>query len=154
MKKLLLLTIVLGFISCNSEVDYSPREINWDRDICANCLMGIAEQDYTVQAINQYEKVIWFDDLGCLVEYMKHDDWKKFKGDGEVKIWIADCETGQWIDALSAWYRFGDRTPMGFGYGALAHKKEGTFSFNETVKRINAGKTRREEFLKKNKVTN
>ncbi len=150
-KTILILTILIAY-ACNTEVDQSAKEINYDRDICVNCLMGLAEQEYTAQAINEYGEVIWFDDIGCLVEYAKTDNWKKWGGEN-AKAWIGNCETGKWIDAYSAFYRFGDRTPMGYGYGALKENLGDTlFDYKTTVKRIEAGKTMREEFIKEKKM--
>lgn len=147
MKKLLIFPVLLLMFSCNNEVDQSAREINWDRDICVNCLMGMADQKYSVQSVNIHEQVIWFDDLGCLIEYMKSPDWKKFGGESAVS-WIGDCETGEWIEVEKAWYRFGDRTPMGYGYGALKNKADSTYDYKTTVNRINDGITMREDFIK------
>jgi len=149
-KKIVLLMVVLGF-ACSSEPDQSPREINWDRDVCATCLMGITDQKYSAQAINKYEDVVWFDDIGCLVEYMKSDDWKRFNGE-TAKIWVGDYETGEWIDATKAWYRFGVHTPMGYGYGALKEKHDSTYDFQTMIKRIDEGITMREDFIKKHKM--
>ena len=151
MKKLFLIPILLITISCSNQADQSPRKINWDRDVCANCLMGMADQNYSVQSINQYGDVIWFDDLGCLVEYMKSPDWERFDGKSAVS-WVGNCETGEWIKVEDAWYRFGDRTPMGYGYGALSSKSDSTFDYNTTVNRIEAGKTMREAFIKEKKM--
>ena len=151
MKKLLILPVLLLAFACNHEADQSPREINWDRDICVNCLMGMAEKEYSVQSINQHEEVIWFDDLGCLIEYMKSPDWERFEGETAVS-WIGDCETGEWIEVEKAWYRYGDRTPMGYGYGALKNKADSTYDFNTTVQRINDGLTKREAFIQEKKL--
>lgn len=152
MKKCIAVILIGMLAACAGDADYSPREINWDRDVCINCLMGLAEQEYSAQAINSRSKVIWFDDIGCLVEYMKTDDWKRFKGDGEVKMYVGDCENGGWIDVEKAWFRFGDRTPMGYGYGALSTKEENTWNFEATAKRIGQGFTKREEFLKNKRM--
>jgi nitrous oxide reductase accessory protein NosL len=151
MKKILAIVLMFTAFACNQTVDQSPREINWDRDICVNCLMGLADQKYSVQAINEYEDVIWFDDLGCLIQYMDTEDWKKFGGN-KAKIWIGDCETGEWLDATKAWYRYGDRTPMGYGYGALKEKGDSTYSFETVVQRIHDGITMREAFIKDKKL--
>ncbi|NOX46342.1 MAG: hypothetical protein GXO89_05125 [Chlorobi bacterium] len=148
MKKTIIVIAVLSFFACNQETDYSPREVNYDRDICAKCLMGIADKGYAVQSISQWGEVVWFDDLGCYVNYFEGDDWNRFAGDGTVKSWIGNCETGEWIELGKAWFRFGDRTPMGYGYGALdTNVGDLLFDFNTTVKRIKDGKTKRKEFM-------
>ena len=147
MKKIIAISILFVAFACSHTVDQSPREINWDRDICVNCLMGMADQKYSVQSINMYGEVLWYDDLGCLIEYMGSDDWAKYEGENAIS-WIGDCETGEWIDVEKAWYRYGDRTPMGYGYGALKNKGDSTYSFETTVKRIHDGLTMREAFIK------
>ena len=151
MKKLIVVFIVALYLGCASKVDYTPHKVNYERDVCVQCLMGIAEQKYAVQAINNFGEIVWFDDVGCLIEYMKSDDWKKFKGE-KVKVWISEADTGEWIDAFSAYYRYGDKTPMGYGYGALKEKKGEVYTFDELVKRVEAGKTSRESFIKEHKM--
>jgi len=148
MKNVLILIATIFIFSCNSRVDMTPRKVNFDRDVCKTCLMGIAEKNYAVQAINPRGKVLWFDDIGCFIEYQKDPNWKKFIADGTPKVWIADADSGEWIDIYKAYYRFGDRTPMGYGYGALKDKKDGYFDYKNTVKRIKQGKTKRDEFKK------
>ncbi len=153
MKKIIVVLAVFALFSCNREVDYSPREINWDRDICVLCLMGLAEKEYSVQSINQWGEVIWFDDLGCYIYFDGSDDWKRFAGDGEVKSWIGHCETGEWIEVEKAFYRYGDRTPMGYGYGALdINLGDSLYDYNTTVKRIKDGETMRKAFLEEKKM--
>ena len=155
MKKLLVLltlTATVFAISCKHEPDFSPRTINYDRDICAQCLMGIADSLWAVQAINSQEDVLWFDDIGCLVEYMKTPNWQKFTGHAKVKIWVGNTEGGGWTDAQKAYYNFGKHTPMGYGYSAVTHPDDSTYTFKQVVKRIENGKTMREQFLKEHKM--
>ncbi len=153
MRKIIIIAAVFALFSCNQGTDYNPREVNYDRDICVKCLMGIAEKNYSVQSINQWGEVIWFDDLGCYIYYFEGDDWKRFAGDGVVKSWIGNCETGEWIELEKAWFRFGDRTPMGYGYGALStNVGDSLYDFNTTVKKIKDGETMRKEFLEQKKM--
>jgi copper chaperone NosL len=155
MKKyaLVLSLLLITLSGCQKKVDFSPRNINYDRDVCHTCKMGLADPKYDVQAINHYGEVRWYDDLGCLVEDMREGDFNQWKGQA-YKIWIGDADTGNWIDAEKAWYRFGDRTPMGYGYGAVKNKTDkAIFDFNTVVKRINEGKTKRAEFIKAKKMS-
>ncbi len=48
--------------------------------------MGMADQKYSVQSINTYGDVLWYDDLGCLIQYMGTDDWKKYDVDGNYVV--------------------------------------------------------------------
>lgn len=148
---LLLAALLLIASACTRTVDQSPREINFDRDICVNCLMGLADQKFSAQSINQRNEVIWYDDLGCLVEYMNSPDWAKYGGD-EAVSYIGDAENGGWIRVEEAWYLYGIDTPMGYGYAAYKDFREGAFDFETTVERIENGITMREDFLKKKKM--
>ena len=156
MKNLLLLFVLVILSSCNSEVDYSPRDINFDRDACAVCKMGLTDQRYNVQAINKYGEVRWYDDIGCLAEDIRGEGWKKWDGETAV-IWIGDASKGNepsnWIDAKKAYYNYGSDTPMGYGYSAFKIKPEGEiFDYSTTLQRIDDGKTMREQFLKDKKM--
>lgn len=148
---LLLVAFLLIASACTRKVDQSPREINFDRDICVNCLMGLADQKFSAQSINQRNEVIWYDDLGCLVGYMNSPDWEKYGG-SEAVSYIADAETGEWIRVEDAWYVYGVDTPMGYGYAAYKDNREGALDFETTMNRIEEGTTMREDFLKKKKM--
>ncbi|MEN8139204.1 MAG: nitrous oxide reductase accessory protein NosL [Bacteroidota bacterium] len=154
MKKISFVIVLIGFMtSCKQQTDFKPRDINFDRDVCHICLMGLTDQRYNAQSINEYGEVHWYDDIGCLVEEMRDSStWNQWKGD-KVKFWIGDAGKGNdpsnWIDAESAYYDFGKHTPMGYGYSAYAEKPDADsiFTFNEVIQRINEGKTMREGFI-------
>lgn len=154
MRKLtILFTFLILFSSCKRNVTYEARDINFDRDVCYICLMGLTDQRYNAQSINQYGEVHWYDDIGCLAEEMRDTiTWKQWKGD-KVKFWIGDASKGNdpsnWIDAETAFYDYGKHTPMGYGYSAYSDKPnaESVFTFEQVLKRINAGETMRESFI-------
>ncbi len=148
---LIVLPIVLSLFGCARNIDQSPREINFDRDICVLCLMGLADQKYSAQSINTYGDVVWYDDLGCLIFYMESPDWEKFEGD-EAVSYIADSQTGEWLRVEEAWYTYGDHTPMGYGYAAHKNKPDEAFDYATTRQRIIDGITMREDFLKEKKM--
>lgn len=152
------LILLILFISCNKEVNFNPQAINFDRDACHVCKMGLTDQRFNVQAINAYGEVWFYDDLGCLAEEMRDtNQWNKWKGD-KVKFWIGDYNKGNlkdnWIDAETAFYTYGIHTPMDYGYVAHSTKptKEIAYSFKETLIRINQGKTKRENYIQENKL--
>jgi copper chaperone NosL len=146
------LTVTLIF-ACAQKTDFSPRSINFDRDVCYVCKMGLTDQRYNAQAINQWGEVHWYDDIGCLVEEMNGDEWDKWCGE-EVHFWIGDVSKGNvkdnWIDAQKAFYDYGKHTPMGYGYSAYAEQPddEEVYTFEQVIKRINRGETMREDYLK------
>ena len=154
MKKIILIITgtLLLFISCNKEVVFEPQAINFDRDNCFVCLMGLTDQRYNAQAMNEFGEVHMYDDIGCLAEEMRStEEWTKWKGN-KVRFWIGDASKGNdpsnWIDAETAFYDYGKHTPMGYGYSAFLVKPTGkTYSFRETLQRINEGKTMREAYI-------
>jgi len=152
MKKILFVFLILFAFACKQENNFTPREINFDRDICALCLMGLAEQEYSVQLINKWGKVVWFDDIGCYVNYVGSEDWKRFVGDGEYQAWIGNCETGEWLDVNKAYYRYGDHTPMGYGYGAIPTAQDSAYDYATMAQRIKDGKSMRDQFMKMHKM--
>jgi len=155
MKKIVLLTlfIALTLTSCHKDVDFSPRKINFERDVCHVCKMGLDNPKYNLQAINENGQVRWYDDIGCFAEDLRDQDFNTWKGK-KYKIWIGDADTGKWIDAEKAWYRFGDRTPMGYGYGAVKEKSDSAkYDFKTSIQRIDEGKTKRADFIKAKKMS-
>ncbi|MCK9292046.1 MAG: hypothetical protein WCR58_01180 [Bacteroidales bacterium] len=157
MKRLILLlliipvTLLTSLLSCQRNIDQSPREINFDRDICVLCLMGLADQKYSAQSINSMGEVLWYDDLGCLIFYMDSPDWEKYDH-GNTVSYIADSQTGEWLRVEEAWYTYGDHTPMGYGYAAHKHKSDSAFDYATTRQRILDGITMREDFIKDKKM--
>ena len=161
MKKTILFLFVslLMVLSCSQKVNFKPRAINFDRDDCHVCRMGLTDQRYNVQAINEFGEVRWYDDIGCLAEDMRNtDSWNQWKG-SKVQFWIGDASKentpDNWIDARKAFYDYGKKeTPMGYGYAAYAQKPavDSVFTFEEVLERIDSGKTMREAFIKKKKM--
>lgn len=143
--------LLLASHACTRRVDQSPREINFDRNTCALCLMGLADPKYSAQSINTRGDVVWFDDLGCLIFWIEKPDWEKFEGENAVS-YIADSETGEWLKVEEAWYTYGKQTPMGYGYSAIRNRVDSAIDYATTVQRIKDGITMREEFLKKKKM--
>ncbi len=157
-KSLYLFGILLILSACNKQTDFSPRAINFDRDACYVCRMGLTDQRFNVQAINEFGEVRWYDDIGCLAEDLRDTaQWNQWKGN-KVKFWIGDAskenEANNWIDAEKAFYDYGTDTPMGYGYAAYANKPatDSIYTFTEVLKRIGEGKTMRESFIKKKKM--
>jgi hypothetical protein len=49
---------------------------------------------------------------------------------------VTDFRDGQWLDARTAYYVPGQRTPMDFGLGAVAQPEPGALAFSEAVARV------------------
>jgi len=154
MKKIVALIVFLSIVfSCKQEQNFNPRDINFDRDVCYVCLMGLTDQRYNAQSINEFGEVHWYDDIGCLAEEMRDTTvWNLWKGN-KVKFWIGDATKGNdpsnWIDAELAYYDYGKHTPMGYGYSAYFEKPatDSIYTFGQVLNRINKGLTMRESFI-------
>lgn len=109
-----------------------PAKMAWDRDACANCQMVISERRFAMQA-RVGGRVHRFDDPGCAVEWLDRQ-----AGDAAetAELWVMDQEGGEWIDARSAFYRGGQRTPMAHGFGAIAESEPGAVDFETFRRRI------------------
>jgi hypothetical protein len=92
------------------------------------CAMTITTQNHACQAISPSGKTWFFDDIGCLINWIEDKDFKD-----EAVLWTHTQDTGNWIDAKKAWYVRTDPTPMHYGFSAREHKKEEMIDF-ETMR--------------------
>ena len=137
MKKIISVIVFgLFLFSCNYKPEFKPRAIDHEHDVCAKCLMKINEDHYVVQSMNKNGDYKFFDDFGCFVKYSDGVLWERFSKGEKAKTWITDAQTGEWIEIERAFFRYGDKSPMNFGFGALNEKSMGTISFEEAVKQL------------------
>lgn len=136
-KALLCALVALTFLGCGDEKDYG--NVHYDRDVCEHCQMAISDNRFSVD-VRVDGKNHYFDDIGCLVDFMVTNDklnWLK-----DAKIYINDASgNGEFIDARTAHFYRGFKTPMSFGWGAFKNKQEGKqdFSFDQVVAALKAG---------------
>jgi copper chaperone NosL len=67
MKIILSVLFLFFMVSCQSE----PEPINYGKDNCEFCKMTIMDKKYGAELVSKKGKVLKFDDLICLVNYMK-----------------------------------------------------------------------------------
>lgn len=122
MKKYILFPLILSaiFILSACSEDYEPKEINKETDICKICNMAISNEEYAGQIIFKNGDYEVFDDLGCLIEYMKDADQSEIG-----KAYIKDASTNNWIEVENAIYVYSKDywTPMNYGVVAFETKK-------------------------------
>ena len=136
----ILIFIFISFMGCNDKKDHKgASKIHWDRDMCARCVMVVSDRKNTVQLKdpNTHKQYV-FDDIGCTILWFKdeHIAWKD-----TVKIWINDVDTGDWIDARTAFWDTSNITPMAYGFSAHKDKNkikkdEEIIDFDEVVRRV------------------
>lgn len=121
---------------CGSEPLTGPGKIAWDRDVCVRCSMVISDRAYAAQIRDPMKKVLKFDDVGCAVFWKEHQTWS----DADIEFWVVDSRAepvgSQWLDARKAAYAGGRRSPMGYGFAAVAEGSAGAVPFAEARKAI------------------
>jgi copper chaperone NosL len=124
---LLLLSILLA---CSSgEIKPVPVE---DGDMCSFCKMAISEKQFAAEIITDDERVLKFDDVGCLLRYRQ-------KAAGELKpaaIFVSDYDSREWIMAENAFFVKSKtvKSPMGSGiiaYGDRSKAGQDSQKFGE-----------------------
>ncbi len=118
LKILLILIIIVLLQSCQS----SPEKIDYGKDICTECNMGIVERGYGAELISSKGKVYKFDSIECLANY-----YSKNKSKGVASLWVTDfADNKNFIPAEKARYIKNDRihSPMGLNVLAVKTKKE------------------------------
>ena len=126
-----------GFVAagCNPEPTTGPIDIKWDRDIDPRCSMVIGDKRFAAQIRDQNRKVWKFDDIGCAVFWLAHQQFNEETA--RVEFWINDYENpGQWLDARQAHYVAGKKSPMGYHYGAVKTATPDSVPYAEMKKRI------------------
>ncbi len=129
----------LSFSGCEKKIKKGVAKVHWDRDMCARCVMVVSDRKNTTQVRDpKTGRKYMFDDIGCTILWFKEESisWKD-----KANIWITDVNTGEWIDARTAFYDTENITPMAYGFSA--HKTKDTIKkdqeiidFNEVSKRV------------------
>ena len=126
--------VFVSLAGCGGQPSSGPVEIKWDRDGCTRCGMAISDKLYAAQIRDpQSKKVYKFDDFGCAVFWSEHQPWSS---DPRTEFWVADSRDGRWLEARKAYFVSCKRTPMAYGFGAVAEKAEGSVTFDEAKKLV------------------
>ncbi|MDE2586134.1 MAG: protein NosL [Betaproteobacteria bacterium] len=126
--------LVPALSACGGQSTSGPVEVKWDRDGCTRCGMAISEKVFAAEVRDpQSKKIYKFDDFGCAVAWSEHQPWSS---DPRMEFWVADSRDGRWLDARKAQFVAGKRTPMAYGFGAVAEAVPGSVSFEEAKKLV------------------
>lgn len=101
--------------------EIEPRAIDEKNDICIECNMGVADDQFATQLVTEKGKVFTFDDIGCMFE------WKE-KNEHEVIAaeFVRDYETLEWLKLEDAVYVYHPEiyTPMAFNVISFASEEK------------------------------
>lgn len=98
-----------------------PADPVWGKEPCAHCAMVVGDKRYAAQAVSDGDR-FYFDDIGCLVL------WEEARKAKPERRWVKDGQGGSWLDAKSARYVSGAKTPMDFGFEG---RKDGGVGWDE-----------------------
>ncbi len=126
--------VYIAVFGISERTDFNkPIPILWSKDICAQCGMSIVDRFHAAEIVNPKTKEVYkFDDIGDAVIWAKKNkttDWLS-----ESVIWVADSKTGRWLNARKAYWVKGQRTPMGYGLGAVSKFAPGSLNWKQAVK--------------------
>lgn len=98
-----------------------PADTDFKSDICAVCKMAVTSKSYAAQIVND-GKPLFFDDIGCLVQYERKG---QIMPEAVKARYVRSVAGDTWLLAEKAvWVTTKDvRTPMGYGFHAFADKK-------------------------------
>jgi nitrous oxide reductase accessory protein NosL len=118
-------------------INIKPKEYQ-----CSECNMDIEDMKYATQIVLDDGRTYFFDEIGCGIL------WSKDKTN-IIKIYTQTVDTHKWIDAHKAYYSRVDATPMGYGFGAYEHKKDGLIDFQRMRLLMLQGQNLQDAFVKK-----
>ena len=97
----------------------SPASLDVKNDTCAHCRMAVSDRRFAAQIVAPGEEALFFDDLGCLREYLSASGPTV---PDEAVVYVADHRTAEWVDARQAVFtrRANLATPM--ASGLMAHR--------------------------------
>ncbi len=102
--------LALTFLwACTRPAD-QPAEPVWGKQACDHCMMLISERPPAAQLTLPDGTRKFFDDVGCMIA------WQALAGAQPAHAWVHAADGAGWLDAHSARYRGGQRTPMDYGY--------------------------------------
>ena len=138
-KVLIISILVFSFSACEKRDKSGIAKVHWDRDMCSRCVMVVSDRHNTTQARDpKTGKKYMFDDIGCMALWFEEE---KIEWRDKAIVWITDVNTGEWIDAKTAFYDTENITPMAYGFSA--HKSKATIKegqeivdYDEVIRRV------------------
>lgn len=98
--------IILTCFSCSQS---QPEKIELNKDACYHCKMTISDLSFATEAITKKGRVFKFDDIACMLEYIKSNTVT------ENQYWIGSfINKGEFIQADSAVFFYTEKlnSPM------------------------------------------
>ena len=89
---------LLALASCGGGVP-EPASLDTSNDACASCRMAVSDARYAAQLVAPGEETKFFDDIGCLAEYLRRQ-----APPPRAVAYVADHRTKAWVPVSRALY--------------------------------------------------
>jgi len=112
-------------VAASTELADGPADLVWDKAACAACGMHVGEPAFAAQLTTKDGRTHAFDDPGCLFLFVaeQHPDVHA--------TWFRHCREDRWIAGSAVAFARFDKTPMGFGFGAVDASEKGAVDADE-----------------------
>lgn len=112
---------LMGLTSCQQQ--FEP--IDYGHDACTHCKMTIMDKRFAAEMVTEKGKAYKFDDMACLLKYMKEEHINNAK----TMIFVSDYSKpdNSFLDARQAVYLHNSevfKTPMNGNLAAFATERE------------------------------
>ena len=109
---LLLIIALTFFTACNSSQSSSNQALKSEIKVCPKCNMEINKSHLHSATLTKNGTIHYFDDIGCMIL------WSKENSVNTTKAKVFSNDTNKYIDAVTANYKVGEKTPMSYGFSA------------------------------------
>jgi len=130
---LLLVAALTLFTACNSSQSSSTTSLKSEMEVCPKCHMEVAKSNIHSASLVKNGTIHHFDDIGCMILWSNENNIDTEK----AKVFSQDTST--FIDAASASYKIGEKTPMSYGFSAYENKVADPIDFDEVTMKMLRG---------------
>jgi len=124
-------------------IEHTPLPLKPLEYKCSECDMDVEDMHHVAQIITQEGITYFFDDIGCVVLWLKSHPIHNFF------LYTKTKDTDEWIDAKSGWYSRTDTTPMGYGFGAYQKMDKNRIDYDQMAEYMLQGRHLHDPFVKK-----
>lgn len=107
-----------------------PATLDTAHDACAYCRMIVSDRHFSAQIVAPLEEPKFFDDLGCLANYLKPTGQLSPR----AVVYVADHSTLAWIPAREAVFTRVDALTAPMGSHVIAHESNASRAADPAAK--------------------
>jgi len=124
--KPVILWAIVGLGTVSQGCTQSPEPIRYGKDACEFCKMTIMDKKYAAEIVTDKGKVFKFDDISCLIKYMKAN--RLIEAELAFVVVNDYSKPGEWIDVKTAAFLSSKdlRSPMRGDVAAFSAKSFAT----------------------------